>query len=132
MAGAGRAARFMFNGVNYTTADCLQAWDLNDAIQDIVYQCNGYDKHAVGTRAVSFNVSLALAVAETTKVIGLAPGTNSTQFSAHPAGDHTSYIEITSTKAWITQRNLTAPINGIIAADVIIALDNVTFTTAST
>lgn len=132
MAGTGKAARFMFDGVSYTSSDCLQSWDLNSAINDIVYQCNGYDKHAVGTKTITFSVSLALAATETTKVIALTPGNSSTQFSAHPAGDHTSYIEISSTEAQINSANISAPVNGIIAIDAEIALSNITYTTAST
>ena len=132
MSVGGKGARFMFAGVNYTTNDCLQGWDLNSAINDIVYQNNGYDKHAVGTKVVTFSVSLALAATDTTKVTALQPGTESTQFSAHPAGDHTSYIEISSTAVQVNSANISAPANGIIAIDAEFALSNITYTTAST
>lgn len=130
MADSGKNASFTFAGVVYDADDCLQAWDMNDAIQDVVYQCNGYDKHGVGTRGISFSVTLALAATDTTKVSGLAPGTTGA-FEAHPAGNTATYIEVTATRGVLTQRNLTAPINGIIAADIVIALDDVTWKAAT-
>jgi hypothetical protein len=130
MADSGKLAEFTFASTVYDADDCLQSWDINDAIQDVVYQCNSLDKHAVGTRAISFAVSLALSAADTTKVSALAPGSTGA-FEAHPAGDTATYIEITSTKGTVTQRNIAAPINGIIQADVVIALDDVTYQAAS-
>lgn len=127
---SGKNAEFNLAATVYDADDCLQSWDLSDAIQDVVYQCNGYDKHAAGTRAVSFSVSLALAAADTTKIAALAPGSTGT-FEAHPGGDTATYIEITSTVATVTQCNLSAPINGIVTADVVIALDDVTYQAAS-
>lgn len=130
MADSGRLAAFKFGSTTYNADDCLQSWDIADAIQDVVYQCNSYDKHARGTQNVSFSVSLALAKTDVTKVTALAPGTTGA-FEAHPGGDAASNIEITATRGIVIQRNVTAPINGIIQADVVIALDDVTWTTAT-
>ena len=131
MADSGKRASFSFAGTSYTTANCLQGWDFSNAINDIVYQCNGYDKHLPGSGAVSFRTSLALAATATTTVIALAPGTTGA-FQANPAGDVTGYIEITSTRGQINSANISAPINGVIMIDVEIVLDDVTLTTAST
>ena len=90
MADSGKNASFSFAGVLYDADDCLQGWDLNDAIQDVVYQCNGYDKHAVGNRGISFRATIALAASDTTKVTAFAPGTTGI-FEAHPAGDTKNY-----------------------------------------
>lgn len=129
MADGGKNASFQFAGTTYNADDCLQGWDLNSAINDIVYQCNGYDKHAVGTKVISFRTSLALP-ADTTIWIDLAPGTTGA-FEAHPAGDTATYIEITASRGTVISAPMTAPINGIIAIDVEIALDDVTYTTAA-
>ena len=132
MADSGKRASFTFPaGTSYTTAACLQSWDFNNAINDIVYQCNGYDKHLPGTQSATFRVTLALSAVNTTTVIALAPGTTGV-FVAHPAGDVTSYIEISATRAQVNTANISAPVNGVITMDLEIALDDVTLTTAST
>ena len=131
MADSGKKAAFTFAGTSYTTASCLQSWDFNNAINDIVYQCNGYDKHLPGTNAATFRVSLALAAVATTTVIAFAPGTTGV-FLAHPAGDVTGNIEISATRAQVNSANISAPMNGVIMIDIEIALDDVTLTTAAT
>ena len=131
MADKGSKAKFVFGATSYTTEDCLQSWDFNQSVQDIVYQCSGYDRHLGGTKNVGFSVSLALAATDSTKISGLAPGTHTSIFQANPAGDGTTnYIEITSTDVWVLTQNVTAPINGVIAMDVTMALNNVTITKA--
>ena len=131
MADSGKKAAFSFAGTSYTTASCLQGWDLSNAVNDIVYQCNGFDKHLPGTGSASFRVSLALAATATTTVIAFAPGTTGT-FTAHPSGDVTGYIEVSATRAQVNSANISAPINGVITVDIEIALDDITLTTAAT
>ena len=128
MAVGGKNAAFTFAGTVYDADDCLQGWDLNSSINDIVYQCNGYDKHAVGTKVISFRTSLALP-ADTTIWIDLAPGTTGA-FEGYPAGATTDYMAITATRGMVVSAPMTAPINGIIAIDVEIVLDDVTYTCA--
>ena len=130
MADSGKLAEFTFATVVYDADDCLQGWDINDAIQDVVYQCNGYDKHAVGNRGISFRASLALAATDTTKVTAFAPGTTGA-FEAHPGGDTAGNIEITATKATVISAPLSSGPNNVIAIDVELALDDVTYTTAA-
>ena len=129
MADGGKLAGFTFATKAYTTASCIQSWDLNSSINDIVYQCNGYDKHAVGTKVISFRSSLGLA-ADTTVPVDLAPGTTGA-FECHPGGDTAGNIEITATRGQIVSAPMSAPINGIITLDVEIALDDITYTTAA-
>ena len=124
MPSSGNNAAFMFATIVYDADDCLQSWDLNNAINDVVYQCNGYDKHAVGTKTVTFRASLALASTDTTKVAALAPGTTG-NFEAHPAGDSSGTIEIEVTRAQVNSANMSAPVNGIIAIDVEFGLDDI-------
>lgn len=130
MADSGKLASFTFATVVYDADDCLQGWDMSDAINDIVYQCNSYDKHTAGTRGVSFRASLALAKTDTTKVTAFAPGTTGA-FEAHPAGDTAGNIEITATKGTVISAPISSGPNNVIAIDVEIALDDVTYTTAS-
>jgi len=131
MADSGKLAAFTFAGTSYTSSACLQGFDFNNAINDIVYQCNGYDKHLPGTNAATFRVQLALAKTATTTVIALAPGTTGA-WLGHPAGDVTGNIEISATRAQVNSANLSAGPNAVIALDVEFALDDVTLTTAST
>jgi len=130
MADSGKNASFSFAGTVYDADDCLQAWDLADAVQDVVYQCDGKDKHAAGTRQISFGVTLALSADDTTKVIALRPGTTGA-WEGHPGGDTAGNIEVTATKGTIITAPLSAPVNGIITTDVSIALDDVTYTTST-
>ena len=131
MADGGKLASFSFAGTLYDADDCLQGWDLSDAVQDIVYQCNSYDKHAAGTRSISFRASLALAKDDTTKAIAFAPGSTGA-FEAHPGGDSASTIEIRATKGTIVSAPMSSGPNNIIAVDVEIALDDVTYAAATT
>jgi hypothetical protein len=130
MADSGKLASFKFVATTYSTANCLQSWDLNSAIADVIYQCNGYDKHAVGTKSLTFRTTLGLDATATTTVIAFAPGTTGA-FECHPGGDTAGNIEITATRAQVNSANLTAPINGIVALDIELALDDVTYTTAA-
>ncbi len=47
----GKNASFSFGGTVYDSDDCVSNWSLNDAINEVVYQCGGFDKGAVGTRS---------------------------------------------------------------------------------
>lgn len=125
MAVSGKNASFKFAGQTYDSDDCLQSWDLNRAVNDVVYQCGGYDKHAAGTKTITFSASLALAATDTTKLSYFAPGTTGA-FEAHPAGDTPTYIEAIVTKATVISSNISAPINGVVAVDLTFGLDDIT------
>ena len=131
MADGGKLASFSFAGTLYDADDCLQGWDLNDSIQDIVYQCNSYDKHAAGTRSISFRASLALAKTDATKVAAFSPGTTGI-FEAHPGGDSSGAIEIRATRGVVVSAPVSSGPNNIIAIDVEIALDDITYAAATT
>ena len=130
MASGGKLAAFTWNTTAFTTATCIQSWDLASSINDIVYQCNGYDKHAAGTKVISFRTSLALYSSDVAKVQGFAPGTTAA-FEAHPGGDTATYIELTSTRGMVVSAPISAPINGIVTMDVEIALDDLTYSCAA-
>ena len=130
MADAGKLAGFTWNTTAFTSASCIQSWDLASSINDIVYQCNGYDKHAAGTKVVSFRTSLALCSSDVAIVQGFAPGTTAA-FEAHPGGDTATYIELTATKGTIMSAPISAPINGIISMDIEIALDDISYSCAA-
>ena len=129
MAIGGKNAEFRFGATTFAATDCLQGWDLADAINDIVYQCNGYDKHAAGTRALTFRTSLGLGSGDTTKITAFAPGTTGV-FEGYPAGATTDFIKFASTKATAMVANVSAPINGIIQVDIELALDDIAVTSA--
>ena len=124
MADSGKNASFKFTTVLFDADDCLQGWNLGNAINDVVYQCNGYDKHAIGTHAATFRVSLAMAATDTTKMTLLAPGTTGA-FEAHPAGDTPGYLEIEVARAEIISSNISTSANAIILADVEFGLDDI-------
>ncbi len=126
----GKNASFSFGGTVYDADDCVSNWTLNDAINEVIYQCGGYDKGAAGTRSATFSVTLALAAADTTKVGALVPG-GTGAFEAHPAGDTATYQEITATEALVTQATRSAPQNGVITMDLSIRLNDITLGTAT-
>jgi hypothetical protein len=131
MAESGRNAAFTFATVVYDADDCLQGWDLNSAINDITYECNGYTKHLIGTKVATFRAALALSATDTTKVTALVPGTTGA-FEAHPAGDTLNYIEIEVARAQVNSANISAPMNGVIAVDVEFALDDIDYGASTT
>lgn len=126
----GKDASFSFGGTVYDADDCLQGWSLNDAINEVIYQCDGFDKAAVGTRSAVFSASLVLAAADTTKVSAMEPGTTGA-FEAHPAGDTATYIEVVATEAVVNAANKSTSPNGIITMDVTIRLNDITLQAAS-
>jgi len=130
MADAGKLAGFTWNTTAFTSASCIQSWDLASSINDIVYQCNGYDKHAAGTKVASFRTSLALNSSDVALVQGFAPGTTAA-FEAHPGGNTTTYIEIIAAKGTVISAPISAPINGIMTMDIEIALDDITYSCAA-
>lgn len=125
MADTGKNASFSFGGTVYDEEDCVSGWALNHAINEVIYQCGGFDKGAAGTETATFSVSLSLAKDDDAKVSALAPGTIDT-FEAHPAGDTAANIEITSTEALVTQANQSAPANDVISLDLQIRLNDIT------
>ncbi len=126
MAVSGKLAEFVFNAVTFDADDCLQSWNLNDAVNEIVYQCNSMDKGAAGTRSVTFSGSVALAAADTAKVAALTPGANAADFEAHPAGDTATYVEVTSSDATCITANMSTAPNSVLIIDFSIRLNQVT------
>ena len=122
----GKLAEFTLNGVTFDADDCLQGWNLNDAINEIVYQCNSYDKGAVGTRSVTFAGSLALDAADTAKLAALTPGATAADFEAHPAGDTATYVEVTSSDSLCVSANQSTAPSSIYTVDFSIRLNQVT------
>jgi len=129
MATGGKNAAFVFAGTTYNADDCLQGWDLASSINDIVYQCNGYDKHAVGTKVISFRTTLALNSTDVALTSGFSPGTTGA-FHAAPFGYTTDYLKVTAARATIISAPISAPINGICSIDLELALDDIAYTCA--
>jgi len=130
MADTGKNQSFKFGSTTYTSADCIQQGAINDAINEVVYQCSGMDKGAAGTRSVTFAVTLALSVTDVTKINALYPGATGA-FEAHPGGDTPTYIEVVAASALITQANKPQPVNGILTLDLVIRLNDITYRAAS-
>lgn len=130
MAVTGKLASFTLGAVTYDETDCLQGWNLNDAINEVVYQCNSMDKGVAGTRTVTFSGSMALAATDTVKLAALTPGTVAA-FEAHPAGDTATYVEVVSTSALVVSANLSTAPNAIFAVDFTIRLNDITIGAAA-
>jgi len=126
MAVTGKLARFVFNGVTFDEGDCLQGWNLNDAINEVVYQCNSFDQGAAGTRTVTFSGSMALDATDTAKLAALTPGATAIDFVAYPAGTTATYVKVTSASSLCVSANLTTAANAIFAVDFSIRLNAVT------
>lgn len=130
MPDTGKLASFSFGGTVYDEDDCVGGWSLNDAINEIIYQCGGQDTAAAGTRSTTFSASLGLEATDHAKITALAPGTSGA-FEGHPAGDTATYIEVLATDSLVTVANQSAPANGIISLDVTIRLNDITTQAAS-
>lgn len=131
MPDTGVNAKVLINTTTFTTTDCIQSNAINDAINKVIYICGGYDKAAAGSRVVTFTFSVALAKTDVTKINAVAPGTVLTAFEAHPGGDTAGNIEIISTDGIIESRPINWGPNSMIAMDVTVHLNNVTFQAAS-
>lgn len=127
----GLNASFSFDGTVYDQDDCLSGWNLNDQIQEVIYQCSGMEKGAAGPRSAVFNISLALDADDVTKLTTLYPGATGA-FEAHPAGDTNGYMEVTATDSLVRVANKSAPNNGIVTLDLQIRLQDITLGTATT
>ena len=131
MADGGKNAAFLWGATTatattYNADDCLQGWDLASSINDAVYQCNGYDKHAAGTKTASFRVSLALNSTDVALTCGFAPGSTN-MWVGCPGGYTTDYIKVTAAMATVISAPITAPVNGICVIDLDIALDDIAY-----
>lgn len=130
MAASGKNASFSLGGTVYDSDDCLQAWQLNNAINELIYQCSGYNKAAAGAQDVIFTTSLALAASDTTKVSALDAGSTGA-FEAHPAGDTSGYIEAEATDSIVTRSNMLSGARNIITYDITIRLHDLTLQAAT-
>ncbi len=127
----GKNGSFQFSGTTYASTDCIQSHNLDDAINEVIYACGGFEKFAAGNQSVTFTATLALGATDVAKVSNLAPGSNATDFEYHPAGDTSNYIEYTSTDANVISFPVGGGPNGIITGDVTIRLNNLTRSTAT-
>lgn len=131
MPDTGINASFKFGNETYDQDDCLSNWNLNDQIQEVIYQCGGMEKGAAGARSAVFNISLGLSADDVAKLTALYPGATGA-FEAHPAGDVNGYMEVTATDSMIRVANKSAPNNGIITVDLQIRLQDITLGMATT
>ena len=131
MADVGNKASFTFGTNTFDVDDCLQSWDFSHSINDIVYSCNGYDRHGVGTETGMVTVTLAINSDDTSIVTALDAGNYSSIFEAWPGGSTPGNIEVQAIRAQVNRCDISAPMNGIITLDVEFALDDITITTAA-
>ena len=131
MAASGKNASFSFAGTVYGAADCIQSWQLNNAIAELVYQCSGFDKAAAGAQTATFTTSLALSASDTGKISALDAGSTGA-FIGNPAGDTTGYIEATGSAALVTRSNLLSGARNIITYDLTMRLNDLTLQAAAT
>ena len=130
MAASGKLASFKLGSTTYAAADCIQSWQLNNAVAELVYQCSGFDKAAAGAQTVTFTTSLALSATETVKISALDAGSVGA-FEAHPGGDTSGYIEAIATDALVTRSNLLSGARNIITYDLTIRLQDLTLKAAT-
>jgi len=135
MAYTGKNANFYF-GTSWGASHCIQSMDITDNLNDIIYQCSGYDKHAIGTRAIMVRVSMAMPSTGATSLMGyIYPGAESTQAVFRPMGHSTASdqqrLKYSATKTQCNRADIGAPINGIVLADFEFALDDVTIGAAT-
>ena len=126
----GKSASFSFGGTVYGATSCIQESGLEDAINEVIYQCNGQDIGVAGTRSVVFSVSLAIGATEHAKITALAEGATGV-FEYHPGGNSVGNIELEATRGIITSAPLSAPVNGVFALDLTIRLNGITIQAAT-
>lgn len=122
----GKSATVTINSTTLGVNDCLQATGLNDAVNEVVFQCGGYDQAAAGTRAITANFSAVISATDTTKLTALAPGTAITTFKYFPFGTTSGYIKWTATSGQINSAPFTTAPNAMGTIDVTVRLNNIT------
>jgi len=126
MAVSGISQSFTFGTTTFDADDCIQSASLNRSVNASNYQCSGVMRTALGAKSYIFQASIALAASDTAKVAALQEGDNATVFKWFPGGVTSGNMKVTSTKAWVTAANYSAPVNGVLTVDVTINLDNLT------
>jgi len=119
-----------FGTTTLTKASCIQDSGLDDAINSVIYQCNGFDKGVAGTRSAVFNLTLAIGATDDAKITAFAPGATGT-FDAWPGGHVATYVQITAASAMVISANKSSPVNGILSADISIRLQDITIKAAT-
>lgn len=114
-----------FNGNVYDADDCIQNARLTINGAEVTYQCNGYEKVETGNLSIRLSFSMALEATDTAKAAALAVGATGTS-EFHPAGDTGTYIEHTTTAAYVLSYDESADINSVIMADVVIGWNDIT------
>ena len=127
---SGKDQKVKFGTTTLTKANCIQDSGLDDAINSVVYQCNGYDKGVAGTRSAVFNLTLAIAATDHVKLLALAPGATGT-FDAWPGGHTSGNVQITATSSMVVSANKSAPVNGVLSVDISIRLRDIEFKAAT-
>lgn len=130
MSFSGINTELAFGSTTLGLTDCLAGSNLNDAINEAIFQCNGMDKGVAGTRTATLGFSAALLETDVVKINAFAPGTKDT-IEWHPAGDTATYIEVTSTEALILSRNISDPVNGVCTMDVNMRLNDIAIAAAT-
>jgi hypothetical protein len=130
MADSGQLASFTFNATTYDETDCMQSSGFDDAVQEALYMCDGFNKGVATVREITFNASMAIANTDVVKLTALAPGTTASDFEYHPGGDTATYIEVSATSAYVVSRPFTTAPNAVHTIDVTIRLNDVTIQAA--
>jgi hypothetical protein len=127
---SGKSQAFIFNGTTYDADDCIQDGGLDDAINEVVYQCNGMDKSVAGTRSAMFNVTLALEKTDVTQINALNPG-DTGALVIYPAGTTAGNIKYSAAAAIVETANFSLPVNGFYSVDLSIRLNDITIGAAT-
>lgn len=123
---SGKNASLTINSTTLGSSDCLQSTGIADAINEVIYQCGGYDQAVAGTATITASFSAVLSATDTTKLAALAPGTAITTFKYFPFGTTSGYIKYTATAGVITAAPLSTAPNSVGTLDVTVRLNNIT------
>lgn len=123
---SGKDASLTINSTTLGSSACLQSHGINDAINEVIYQCGGYDQGVAGTASITATFSAVLSATDTTKLSALAPGTAITTFKYFPFGTTSTYIKYSATSGVITAAPFTSGPNAVGTIDVTVRLNNIT------
>lgn len=127
---SGLNQQFVFGGLTFGPAACVQSAGVNTSLNSPQYQCSGIMKNTVGAKSFSFTYSIAVSASNDSYVTALDVGSTST-LSYFPYATTSGYLKLTSTRGIATQQNISSAANGVVTVDGTIVLDDLTFTTST-
>lgn len=130
MSGIGNNVSLSFDGTSLTGIKSVEeSSDVAMAVSQ--YAGQAHDKNFAGTHNTTLTVNFEIAATDVTLLGTTLARGNTGAVEYYPFGNTATYIKITSTNGTIGASSFSTPVNGIIAGNVTIHLDDYTIEAAA-